>query len=127
MNSMRKTILPILVATLWISLSEFARNELVLRSYWIAHYERLGLLFPSDPVNGAIWGLWSLLCAITIFLISKRFGLVETTFLAWFALFVTMWVVIGNLGVLPDGLLYIASPWSLVEAFVAALIIKKMS
>ena len=127
MNTMRKTILPILLATVWISLSEFARNEFVLRTYWIAHYERLGLLFPSDPVNGVIWGLWSLFCAITIFLISKKFGLLETTFLAWFALFVTMWVVIGNLGVLPDGLLYIASPWSLLEAFVASLIIKKMS
>jgi hypothetical protein len=127
MNTMRKTILPILLATVWISLSEFARNEFILRSYWRAHYERLGLLFPSDPINGAVWGLWSLLCAITIFLISKKFGLVETTLLAWFALFVAMWVVIGNLGVLPDGLLYIASPWSLLEAFVAALIIKKLS
>src|SRR5512137_2553457 len=48
METMRKTILPILLATAWISLSEFARNEFVLRSYWIAHYERLGLLFPSD-------------------------------------------------------------------------------
>jgi hypothetical protein len=38
-----------------------------------------------------------------------------------------MWVVIGNLGVLPEGLLYVAIPLSFLETFVAAWIVKKMS
>ena len=38
-----------------------------------------------------------------------------------------MWVVIGNLGVLPYGLLLYALPLSLLEAFLAALIIKKLA
>lgn len=38
-----------------------------------------------------------------------------------------MWVVIGNMGVLPSGLLYFAVPLSLLEAFVATFVIKKIS
>ena len=59
-------------------------------------------------------------------LISKKFTLMQTTFLAWFVGFVFMWVVIGNLGVLPYGLLVMAVPHILPETFVAALIIVKM-
>jgi hypothetical protein len=42
---MKKSIIPIFLATLWISISEFARNEFVLKSFWIEHYESLGLSF----------------------------------------------------------------------------------
>ena len=126
METLKRTILPILFATLWISVSEFVRNEFLLKSYWTVHYQSLGLVFPSEPVNGAIWGLWSLLFAIAIFIIAKKFTLVQTTLLSWFVGFVLMWLVIGNMGVLPGGLLYFAVPLSLLEAFVAALIIVKM-
>jgi hypothetical protein len=127
MISFKKTILPIFLATIWISLSEFVRNELLLKSYWIDHYQKLGLVFPSEPINGAIWGLWSLLFAIAIFVISKKFSLIQTTLLAWLVGFVLIWVVIGNLGVLPYGLLVFAIPLSLLESFIAAYIIKKIS
>jgi len=122
---MKKTILPILLATVWISISEFVRNEFIVKSYWTSHYEKLGLVFPSEPVNGAVWGLWSLLFAISIFIISKKFTLLQTTFLSWFVGFVLMWVVIGNMGVLPAGILLFAVPLSLLEAFIASYIIKK--
>lgn len=127
MQFLKKTGLPILSATIWISLSEFLRNELLAKSYWVRHYESLGLVFPSALINGAIWGLWSLLFAIAIYVISQRFSLLQTTLLAWFVGFVLMWVVIWNLNVLPPGLLVIAVPLSLLEAFVAAWIIEKLS
>jgi hypothetical protein len=111
----------------WISISEFVRNEFIVKSYWTGHYEKLGLVFPAEPVNGAIWGLWSLLFAVAIFIISKKFTLLQTTFLSWFVGFVLMWVVIGNMGVLPAGILFFAIPLSVLEAFLASLIIKKMS
>ena len=124
---MKKTVLPIFLATVWISISEFVRNEFIVKSYWTGHYEKLGLVFPAEPVNGAVWGLWSLLFAIAIFIISKKFTLIQTTFLSWFVGFVLMWVVAWNLSVLPVGILFIAVPLSLLEAFVASLIIKKLS
>jgi hypothetical protein len=123
----KKSVLPILLATIWISISEFVRNEILLKSFWVKHYQKLGLVFPSEPINGAVWGLWSLLFAISIFIISKKFSLIESTLLSWFVGFVLMWVVIGNLNVLPYGILIYAIPLSLLEAFVAAFIIKKLS
>jgi hypothetical protein len=123
---MRKTVLPIVLATAWICLSEFARNQFLLKSYWTAHYASLGLVFPEKPLNGALWGAWSLLFAVAVYVMAKKFTLVQTTLLAWLVGFVMMWVVIGNLGVLPLGLLPFAVPLSLLEAFLAALIVKKL-
>jgi len=127
MSPLKKTILPIFLATIWISLSEFVRNEFLVKSYWIEHYQKLGLDFPSAPINGAVWGIWSLLFTISIFIINKKFSLIETTLLSWLVGFVLMWVVIGNLNVLPFGFLIYVIPLSLLEAFVASLIIKKLS
>ena len=123
----KKTILPILLTAIWISFSEFARNEILLKPYWVAHYESLGLLFPSEPINGVVWGIWSLLFTSAIFILSKKFNLLHTTLLSWFVGFVLMWVVIGNLGILPIMILYAAVPLSLLESFVAAFIIFKFS
>ncbi|MBL7904320.1 MAG: hypothetical protein JNL22_04800 [Bacteroidales bacterium] len=125
MNFLKKIVLPVLASTVWISLSEFVRNEFVLKSYWTGHYSGMGLDFPDEPVNGALWGVWSLLLAVLIYLISRRFTLVQTALIAWLAAFVMMWVVIGNMGVLPAGILAFAIPWSLAEVFVAALIVSK--
>ena len=127
MKIFKNIILPVLLATIWISISEFVRNEFIVKSFWINHYNGLGLTFPSEPVNGAVWGIWSLLFATAIFIISKKFSLLHTTLLSWFVGFVLMWFVIGNLGVLPYGLLLYAVPLSLLESFLAAWIIKKLS
>lgn len=124
MATLKKTVLPIFLATVWISTSEFVRNELIVKSYWTGHYKSLGLIFPSEPINGAVWGLWSLLFAVAIFIISKKFSLLHTTLLSWFVGFVLMCVVIGNMGVLPNGILLVAIPLSLLEAFLASYIIK---
>lgn len=122
----KKTILPIMIATIWISISEFVRNEFLLKSYWTEHYESMGLNFPSEPINGAIWGIWSLCFAICIYIFSKKFTLLQTTFISWFVAFVFMWIVIGNLNVLPLSILPFAIPLSILEAFLASLIVKKV-
>lgn len=127
MKYFRSTILPILLATIWISISEFVRNEYIVKSFWTNHYNSLGLTFPSEPVNGAVWGIWSLLFAIAIFIISKKFTLLHTTLFSWFVGFVLMWFVIGNMGVLPYGLLFYAIPLSLLESYVASWIIRKLT
>ena len=124
---MKKTILPIFLATIWISISEFVSNEFILKSYWTEHYKKLGLVFPSEPINGAVWGLWSLCFAIAIFIIAKKFSLLQTTFLSWFVGFLLMWIVIWNMNVLPTGLLLFAIPLSLLEAFLASFIVKKIT
>lgn len=124
---MKKNILAVLLATIWISISEFVRNEFILQSFWLRHYDKMGLIFPNATINGAIWGLWSLCLAIGVLFLSKKFSLLETTLLSWFFGFVFMWLVTGNLGVLPVGILPYAIPLSFLEAFLAALIIKKVT
>jgi hypothetical protein len=126
MKSIKKTIIPIVITTVWISVSEFVRNEFLFKFYWTDHYKSLGITFPSEPVNGAVWGLWSLLLAILIYIIERKFSLFQTTMICWLAGFLMMWTVVGNLGVLPLGLLTFAVPLSLLEVFLAALIVKKM-
>jgi len=126
MQTLKKVILPVLLATIWISISEFGRNELLLKSFWTEHYQSLGLVFPSEPINGAVWGLWSLFFAVAVFILSKKFTLVQTTFLSWFVGFVLMWVVTGNMLVLPLEILIYAVPLSILEAFLATFIIFKL-
>jgi hypothetical protein len=125
MIMLRKNILPIVLATLWICLSEFVRNQFLLQSYWAEHYAGMGLTFPSAPVNSIVWGIWSLAFAVIVFFIARKYPLTQTTLIAWFAGFVPMWLATGNLNVLPFGILWYAVPLSMLEAFVASLIIKK--
>ncbi len=124
---MKKTILPILLSTLWISVSEFTRNEFLLKNIWVEHFQNLGLIFPSEPINGAVWGIWSLTFAVLLFVISRKFNFIETTIIGWFIGFVMMWLVIGNLMVLPFGILYAAIPLSILEVIIVVLIIRKLS
>lgn len=127
MKTLKKTILPILLATIWISISEFVRNSYFLHDYWINHYANLGLTFPEEPINGAVWGIWSLCFAIGIYIISRKFSLFQTAMLSWFLGFVLMWLVTGNMNVLPFNILYFAIPLSILEAFLASFIIVKLS
>ena len=122
----RNALLPVLLAGLWVSLSEFVRNELLFKSFWVDHYRGLGLEFPSAPLNNALWGAWSFLFAALVLMISKKFSLVQTTVLAWLAGFGLMWIVTGNMGVLPFKILYAAVPLSFLETFVAAWICRRI-
>jgi hypothetical protein len=119
-----KKIIAIVLAALWITLSEFVRNEFLFLSYWTDHYQHLGIVFPNSAVNGMIWMAWSFLMAVVIFILSTKFTMLQTTLLAWVTGYVLMWLVIGNLGVLPLRLLWFAVPLSMLEAFIATLIIK---
>lgn len=123
----KKSILILTLTTIWISISEFLRNTFLLHKYWNEHYQKLGLTFPEQPVNGAVWGLWSLCFAIVIFIIAQKFNLLQTILLSWFIGFVLMWLVIGNMGMLPFGILFYAVPLSFFEVFLASFIIHKFS
>ncbi len=124
---MKKTILPLILAAAWISISEFVRNTFLIRSYWIDHYQKLGLIFPEQGINGAVWGIWSLSFSFVLFFLAKKFTLVETVLLGWVIGFLLMWLVIGNLGVLPYRILPLAVPLSMLEVYVAVFIVNKFS
>lgn len=116
-------MLAILLAGVWISLSEFFRNNFLIHDLWIAHYQKLGIRFQSQKINNRIWVVWGIMLAVAVFFISRKFTLLQTTFLTLFIAFIMMWTVVGNLTVLPYGILVYAAPLSLLEVFIATLII----
>ncbi len=124
---MKTSVLSIVLAGIWITVSEFVRNEFLLKGYWVRHFESLGIEFVTLPVNGVLWMVWSFLLAALIFLFLRRYTMVETLFIAWSAGFVMMWITVFNLQVLPLGILVCAVPLSLLEIGIAELIISRVS
>jgi hypothetical protein len=123
---MRKQLIGVSAAALWVTLSEFLRNEILFKHYWVDHYNQLGLKFETLPLNGLIWFFWSVGLAYLIFRLMQKFTQAETICLSWLAAFVMMWFTVFNLQVLPLGLLLFAIPLSLVEVAVASAIVKRL-
>ena len=126
MKYLRSTVLPILLAGIWINICEFARNELLLKSEWNEHFGALGLVFPSAPLNLSVWVIWGFSLAAAILVISRKFSMAGTVILAWLMAFLMMWLVTWNLEVLPVGILRVAVPFSLLEVLIASLIVRKL-
>lgn len=122
-----RSIMAVMLTGLWVNASEFLRNEVLLKTYWVNHYQALGLTFPSEPRNGALWATWGFLFAGAIYLLSRKFSLLQTTLLSWFVGFVLMWVVTWNLNVLPTAILMYAVPLSLLETCIGTYIACRLS
>jgi len=123
---MKKNALSIILAGIWITASEFLRNELLFKQIWVEHYKSLGLQFETLPINGVIWMLWSFLFAALIAILLKKFTFKETLIIGWISGFILMWLTLFNLQVLPLILLAYAIPLSLLEVFIAEIIIQKI-
>lgn len=122
MESFKKIIWPILITGIWINLSETLRWIYLIEPFWIKKYQLLNLTFPGENVNMIVWMVWGFFYATTIFILSKKFKLVQTTLLSWFVAFVMMWIVVWNVGVLPTEMLWYNIPLSLLETFIGAYI-----
>jgi len=127
MNLKPRDLSAFILTGVWVNASEFFRNEILLKSNWVEHFQSMGLGFPSAPINGMVWVTWGFLFALAIYVISRKFGLIQTTLLCWLVGFVLMWAVIWNLSVLPVAILIYAVPLSLLETFVGAYLCHKLS
>ena len=126
MNSSKRSMLALLLTGLWINISETIRWELLVKAYWVDFFDSFGHVLPEQAINLVIWVIWGFSVALVIYVLSRKFSLIHTTLLAWCALFVLLWLVLWNLGILPITILAIVIPWSFVEVFVAAWICKKL-
>ena len=125
LNDRSRNIITVLLAGAWINVSEFLRNEVLLKDYWTDHYNQLNLIFPSEPINIVVWLAWGFCLSIMIFLVSNRFNFLQTVLISWFFAFVMMWQVTWNLLVLPINILFYAIPLSLFEIAVASIIFNR--
>lgn len=119
-----KPLLAVMGATVWIALSEFSRNQIILISEWRNHFNSMDLTFPEHPINGVFWFIWSLGLAIAIYILSRKFNNAETVSIAWLTAFGLMWIALGNLKVLPVPILVIAVPLSIIEVYIATCIVR---
>jgi len=123
---MKKEIAAVTTAGIWITFSEFVRNEFLFKTLWTEHFNSIGLKFQTLPVNGILWMVWSFALAYLIFRLLPLFSFTETVFTTWLPAFVMMWITIYNLQVLPLKLLFPAVPLSLLEVLIAGIIIRRI-
>jgi len=123
----KKTILPILITGIWINISETLRWMFYIEAYWIEKYNNLNIILPNEFSNMITWMIWGFLYAILIFILLKKFNVLQTTFLIWFMIFVMMWIVVWNVGILPTGMLWFNAPTALLEVYIGAVICKKLT
>lgn len=121
-----KRIVAIFLVWIWISASEFFRNEFLFKSDWVTHYATRGQRFPDAPVNGLVWGIWALGFAFVLRALLDALPPWKVFSIGWFSGFVLMWLTIGNLQVLPYSILPFAIPLSMLEVAIALLIYTKM-
>ncbi len=126
MKVLKQIILPILVTGIWINISETVRWIFLIEPFWIEKYQGLGIPFPDETVIMMLRMVWGFFFSTTIFLMSKKYKLIQTAIFSWFVAFVMMWMVVWNGVVLPTRILWINIPLSLLEAFVGAYICIKL-
>ncbi len=114
-NKLKNPLLAVLLAGLWINVSEFARNEWWLGPLWREHYRGLGLSFVTQPVNGVVWMLWGFAFAAVLAWLTRHLSARASATVGWVLVFLLMWPVLWNLQVLPLGILAYAVPWSMLE------------
>lgn len=122
---MSKKVIVVILAGIWITLSEFLRNEIIFKNLWENHYVSMGLSFETLPINGFLWVVWSFLFAFLIMRFLEKFSFKETVVISWILGFLMMWITLFNLQVLPVILLFFAVPLSLLEIVIAGFIIKQ--
>jgi len=127
MKNMKKSILTVLVTGIWVNISETIRWELLIKLYWIEYYQNLNLDFPVELTNNLAWMTWGFLVALVVFILSRKFTLMQTAVISWLALFVMLWIVLGNINILPMEIIKFVVPLSLLEVFVASWICQKLS
>ena len=123
---MKRFWIAVVASGMWMNLSEFIRNEFVIKHVWIKGFEEIGLSFPSAPVNGLVWVIWTFIFCAVLTTLNMRFNALRSTIICWVTGFGLLWIAMWNIGILPKGILYWAVPWSFVEVYVAAFICNRI-
>jgi hypothetical protein len=122
MAIVNKAIWQILLVSIWINISETLRWILFAKPDIDIHFKAANLILPNEPVNYILWFIWGIIIAVMIFIISKKFKVLQTTFIVWIIVYVTHWIALWNFSVFPINVLWLAVPLTFINIFVGALI-----
>ena len=122
MTNFKKAIWQILIVSLWVNIYETLRWILFAKPDIDMHFKAANLVLPNEPINNFLWLIWGLIIAAIIFIISKKFKVLQTTFIVWIIVYVTHWIALWNMAVLPLNVLWLAVPLTFINVLVGALI-----
>lgn len=122
MTNFKKAIWQILIVSLWVNIYETLRWILFAKPDIDMHFKAANLVLPNEPINNFLWLIWGIIIAAIIFIISKKFKVLQTTFIVWIIVYVTHWIALWNMAVLPLNVLWLAVPLTFINVLVGALI-----
>lgn len=122
MSNFKKTIWQILLVSLWINIFETLRWVLFAKPLIDDHFKAANLVLPNEPINNLFWLIWGIIIAVMIYIISKKFSVLQTTFIVWIIVYVTHWIALWNFSVFPMNVLWLAVPLTFINIFVGAFI-----
>jgi hypothetical protein len=122
MANFKKAIWQILIVSLWINIFESLRWILFAKPDIDMHFKAANLVLPNGPINNILWLVWGIIIAVMIFIISKKYKVLQTTFIVWVTVYVMLWIALWNFAVLPIKILLLAVPLTFINVLVGALI-----
>ena len=124
MKNYLKTIWQIFLVSIWINIFETLRWMLFAKPEIDMHFKAANLVLPNEPINNLLWLIWGIIIAVMIFIVSKKFKVLQTTFIVWITVYVMHWIALWNMAVLPINILWLAVPLTFINVLVGALISK---
>jgi len=124
MENLKKAIWKILLVSIWINIFETLRWMLFAKPEIDMHFNAANLILPNEPINNLLWLIWGIIIAVMIFIVSKKFKVLQTTFIVWITVYVMHWIALWNMAVLPINILWLAVPLTFINVLVGALISK---
>ncbi len=122
---MRKYILAVLVAGIWVNISEFARAYAFMDS-WSTHYTAMNVAYPPAEMKMWVWIVWGFLAAGVVAWLATKFDLLRTAGIAWISIFLLTTIAMLNIAFVPMDLALVELPWTFVEMLIAAFIARKI-
>jgi hypothetical protein len=119
-----KMIWLVIIISIWINAAETIRWILFAKPYFIKHFQDRNIEPPGGPLYLIIWFLWGILISVIIFNISKKFSLLNSTLIIWFAVFSGIWIMLLNLKVITIPILLILMSICFIEILIGVLISK---
>jgi hypothetical protein len=124
MKDYKKAIWHVIIISIWINVAETIRWMVFAKPYFLSHTQKMNIEPPSGPLYLIIWLVWGVLLALFIYIISRKFSLIETTIIIWLSVYSGIWIMLFNLSLVTFPILVTIAAFCFIEIFFAALISK---
>ncbi len=124
MKNYIKTIWLVIIISIWINAAETIRWILFAKPYFLKYFQNRNIEPPGGLLYLIIWLVWGILISVIIFNISKKFSLLKSTLIIWFAVFSGIWIMLFNLKVITIPVLLILMSFCFIAILIGVLISK---